>query len=50
MAEAPENDKESSHSAHGDGMNEYIKVHNREGWKKLLRMAKNCHILHMAME
>jgi len=26
------------------------KVHNREEWKKLLRMARNCHILHMAME
>ena len=26
------------------------KVHNREEWKKLLRMTKNRHILHMAME
>jgi hypothetical protein len=26
------------------------KVHNREEWKKLLRMAKNCHILHMPVE
>jgi hypothetical protein len=26
------------------------KVHNREEWKKLLRMARNCHILHMSME
>jgi len=26
------------------------KVHNREEWKKLLRMARNCHILHMPME
>jgi hypothetical protein len=26
------------------------KVYNREEWKKLLRMARNCHILHMAME
>jgi hypothetical protein len=26
------------------------KVHNREEWKKLLRTARNCHILHMAME
>jgi len=25
-------------------------VHNREEWKKLLRMARNCRILHMAME
>jgi len=26
------------------------KVCNREEWKKLLRMARNCHILHMPME
>jgi hypothetical protein len=26
------------------------KVCNREEWKKLLRTARNCHILHMAME
>jgi len=26
------------------------KVHNREERKKLLRMARNCRILHMAME
>jgi hypothetical protein len=26
------------------------KVHNRGEWKKLLRMARNCHILHMPME
>jgi hypothetical protein len=26
------------------------KVHNREEWKKLLRMARNCCILHMPME
>jgi hypothetical protein len=26
------------------------KVYNREELKKLLRMARNCHILHMAME
>jgi len=26
------------------------KVHNREEWKKLLRTARNCRILHMAME
>jgi hypothetical protein len=25
-------------------------VHNREEWKKLLRMARNRHILHMPME
>ena len=50
MEEAPENGKESSHSAHGNGMNEYIKVHNTEEWKKLLRMARNHHIPHMPME
>jgi hypothetical protein len=27
-----------------------VKVYNREEWKKLLRTARNCHILHMAME
>jgi hypothetical protein len=26
------------------------KVYNREEWKKLLRMARNCHILHMPKE
>jgi hypothetical protein len=26
------------------------KVYNREKWKKLPSMARNCHILHMAME
>jgi hypothetical protein len=26
------------------------KVYNREEWKKLLRTARNHHILHMAME
>jgi hypothetical protein len=26
------------------------KLYNREKWKKLLRTARNCHILHMAME
>jgi hypothetical protein len=26
------------------------KVRNREEWKKLLRMARNRHIVHMAME
>jgi hypothetical protein len=25
-------------------------VYNREEWKKFLRMARNCHILQMAME
>jgi hypothetical protein len=32
----------------GEGWQE--KVHNREEWKKPLRKARNCHILHMAME
>jgi hypothetical protein len=26
------------------------KVYNKKEWKKLLRMARNCRILHMAME
>ena len=25
------------------------KVYNKEEWKKLLRMGRNCHILHMPM-
>jgi hypothetical protein len=32
----------------GEGWKE--KVHNREEWKTLLRMARNCHILHMPVE
>jgi len=32
----------------GEGWQE--KVRNREEWKKLLRPARNRHILHMAME
>jgi len=32
----------------GEGWQE--KIHNREEWKKLLRTARNCHILHMPME
>jgi len=32
----------------GEGWEE--RVYNREEWKKLLRMARNCHILHMPME
>jgi hypothetical protein len=32
----------------GEGWQE--KVHNREEWKKLLRMATNRHILHIPME
>jgi hypothetical protein len=26
------------------------RVYNRKEWKKLLRTARNCHILHMPME
>jgi hypothetical protein len=32
----------------GEGWQE--KEHNREEWKKLLRMARNCQILYMPME
>jgi len=32
----------------GEGWQE--KVHNSEEWKKLLRTARNCHILHMPVE
>ena len=32
----------------GEGWQE--KVHNRKEWKKLLRKARNCHILHMPKE
>ena len=31
------------------GTGEMERVHNREEWKKLLRMARNCRILHMPM-
>jgi hypothetical protein len=27
-----------------------VKVYNGEEWKKLLRMARNCRILHVPME
>jgi hypothetical protein len=30
MEEAAENGKELSHSAHGSGMNEWLRVHNKE--------------------
>jgi hypothetical protein len=33
-----------------DGEEWQEKVYNREEWKELLRTAKKCHILHMAME
>jgi hypothetical protein len=32
----------------GEGWQE--KVHNSEEWRKLLRTARNCRILHMSME
>jgi hypothetical protein len=32
------------------GGEEWQEVYNREEWKKLLRTARNCRILHMAME
>jgi hypothetical protein len=32
-----------------DGEEWQGKVYNREEWKKLLRTARNCRILHMAM-
>jgi hypothetical protein len=33
-----------------DGEGSQEKVYNREEWKKLLRTARNRHILHMTME
>jgi len=40
--------REDGRIVRGEGWQE--KVHNREEWKKLLRTARNCHILHMPME
>jgi hypothetical protein len=40
--------KEDGRIVGGEGWQE--KVHNREEWKKLLRMARNCCILHVPME
>jgi len=40
--------REDGRMAGGEGWQEI--VHNREEWKKLLRVARNRHILHMAME
>ena len=40
--------KEDGRIVGGEGWQE--KVHNREEWKKLLRMARNRQILHMTME
>ena len=38
-------DEVKKDGAGGKGWRE--RVHNGEEWKKLLRMARNCHILHM---
>ena len=40
--------RENGRIVGGEGWQE--KVHNRDEWKKLLRMARNCCILHMPME
>jgi hypothetical protein len=40
--------REDGRMVGGEGWQE--KVHNREEWKKLLRTARNRHILHMPME
>ena len=40
--------REDGRIVDGEGWQE--KVHNREGWKKVLRMARNRHILHMPTE
>jgi len=40
--------KEDGRIVGGEGWQE--KVHKREEWKKLLRTARNSHILHMPME
>jgi hypothetical protein len=39
--------REGGRTVGGEGWQE--KVYNREEWKKLLRTARNCHIVHMAM-
>jgi hypothetical protein len=40
--------KEDGRIVGGEGCQE--KVHDREEWKKFLRMARNCRILHTQME
>jgi hypothetical protein len=40
--------RENGRMVGGESLQE--KVYNREEWKKLLRTAKNCRILHMAVE
>jgi len=44
----PDGVREDGRIVRGEGCQE--KVHNREEWKKLLRTARNCRILHMPME
>ena len=44
----PDEVREDGQIIGGEGWQE--KVHNREEWKKLLRMARNCYILHMPMQ
>jgi len=43
-------DEVKEHGRLVDGKGWKERVYNREEWKKLLRMARNCHILHMPME
>jgi len=40
--------RENGRIVGGEGWQE--KVHNRKEWKKLLRMARNCRIMHRPME
>jgi hypothetical protein len=40
--------REDGRIVRGEGWQE--KVHNREEWKTVLRMARNRHILHVSME
>jgi hypothetical protein len=40
--------RENGRIVGGEGWQE--KVYNRGEWKKLLRTARSCHILHMPME
>ena len=40
--------REGQGIVYGEGWQE--KVHNREEWKRLLRMARNRHVLHVPME
>jgi len=44
----PDEVREGGTIVGGEGWQE--KVHNRGEWKKLLRMARNRHILHIPME